>query len=130
MRHTIIFLAVAAVAVYFIFFKKPKDEKATTPSTTPTGGSGGTTPTTPYAIGETRLKLKAGGFAYDAANPTPTKLYENRTTAPVYLGGVVETVGTYNGKRGYILKFTTDSLLPSNAPSYQRRAFYESDLII
>ena len=138
MTKNIIYILVAGVAVYFLFFyKKDKETTATTP-TTPTGGgtSGGggsaTTGTTapPWNIGETRLKLKAGKFAYDAVEPTPTKLYENRTGTAQLLGGVIEYVGTYNGQRGYILKFQSDSLLPSTAPSYRRRAFYESDLII
>lgn len=127
MTKNIIYILVAGVAVYFLFFYKKDETKTTTPAS-PSGG--GTTTAPPYAIGETRLKLKAGKFAYDAMELTPTKLYENRSGAAQFLGGEVEAVGTYGGQRGYILKFATDSLLPNTAPSYRRRAFYETDLII
>lgn len=124
MRNTIIFLLVAAVAVYFIFFKKPKDETKTTTPTTPTGG-GGTTPTgttgPPYAVGETRLKLKNGASSYYI--DTATKDYTNTTGAPVYLGGKVKQRGVENGVAGYILTFNTVN-------GVEERAFYETDLLI
>lgn len=129
MTKNIIYILVAGVAVYFLFFyKKDKETTATTP-TTPTGGgtSGGggsaTTGTTapPYAIGETRLKLKTGCSSYYV--DTGNKDYTNTDLAPVFLGGKVVRRGTQQGVNGYILQFNT-------ANGIKERAFYESDLII
>lgn len=120
-----IFLAIAAAAIYFIFFKKPKDEKATTPSTTPSGGGSNTGPAPtngpPYAVGETRLKLKNGASSYYI--DTAAKDYTNTTGAPVMLGGKVKQRGVTNGVAGYILTFNTST-------GVQERAFYETDLTL
>ena len=131
MTKNIIYILVAGVAVYFLFFyKKDKETTATTP-TTPTGGGtsggrgGGSTPTgttaPPYAIGETRLKLKTGCSSYYV--DTGNKDYTNTDLAPVFLGGKVVRRGTQQGVNGYILQFNT-------ANGIKERAFYESDLII
>lgn len=130
MTKNIIYILVAVVAVYFLFFyKKDKKDKTTTTTTPPTGGStggstGGNTGTTtapPYAIGETRLKLKTGGSSYyvDTAN----KDFTNIDLAPVFLGGKVVRRGTIAGTNGYILSFST-------ANGIVERGFYETDLII
>lgn len=129
MTKNIIYILVAGVAVYFLFFyKKDKTTTPTSTPTTPTGGGGasggGSTTTTtgpPYAVGETRLKLKNGASSYyiDTAN----KDYTNTTGQPVYLGGKVKQRGVENGIAGYILTFNTPN-------GVEERAFYESDLII
>lgn len=128
MTKNIIYILVAGVAVYFLFFYKK--DKTTTPSTptTPTGGGGtsggGSTTTTagpPYAIGETRLKLKNGASSYYIGNAA--KDYTNTTGAPVFLGGKVKQRGVENGVAGYILTFVTPQ-------GIEERAFYETDLII
>lgn len=120
-----IFLAIAVIVVYFIFFKKPKDETKTTTPASPSGGGTntgpGTTTAPPYAIGETRLKLKNGASSYYI--DTAAKDYTNTTGAPVMLGGKVKQRGIENGVAGYILTFNT-------ATGVQERAFYETDLII
>ena len=127
MTKNIIYILVAGVAVYFLFFYKK--DKTTTP-TTPTGGStggstGGNTGTTtapPYAIGETRLKLKTGCSSY-YVDPPNNKDYTNTDLAPVFLGGKVVRRGTQQGVNGYVLQFNTSN-------GIEERGFYETDLII
>ena len=120
-----IFLAIAVIVVYFIFFKKPKDETKTTTPASPSGGGTNTGPAPtngpPYAVGETRLKLKAGANAYNVA--TAAIEYTNNSGAAEYLGGKVLRRGVNYGTAGYILAFNT-------ANGVVERAFYESDLII